>query len=405
MDAARLLAFLDVLHVELKGGYEKTLGELEDLHTEAQNNPQQDFSEAIQQKYEELAGLLGASQANNLVPSKLQTMEKIGAADLFGASALAAIDRAMSARGGIAAVVRELGAFRRQLNDFSEHAARIRSGMHGLGVEPALLKTGEFELGVVFPSSLTEAQLPGLNKALEDWNFILSTFAQVAGDESPRLEIRGVASIFPRIGFFFKISRNEVAVWLPALDLISVLYTKIQKIRTHRTELEKLDVSFSMPDALIAKEHEEKLLTDGLNQIRENLFKQGDIKVDAGRKAELKNQLSTALRTLADYIDHGVDVELSLPDELPEPKVDKKDLVDEDGQPLEGDALARRKGELVAERQRKMRVAAAAIASLPPRDEPILHLSAPGELESGGEKHAKGTGKKAGGQAKGQKQP
>ncbi|MGD2216105.1 MAG: hypothetical protein PVJ64_05090 [Gemmatimonadales bacterium] len=404
MDAARLLALLEVLDAEMKGGYEQALGKLQNLHTQAQENPQQDNSEAIQQKYEELVALLAASRVNDFVPSRLHTMERIGAADLFGESALAAIDRAMSARGGIAAVVRELSAFRSRLNEFSQHAANIRSGLQGLGVEPALLRKGEYELGLIFPLSLTDGQLPGLNRALEDWNFILRTFAQVAGDETPEIEIRDVASGSTLVGCFFNISINDVAVWLPALDRIAALYTKIRKIRDHRTELEKLDVSFSMPDALIAKEHEERLLMDGLYQIRENLFLQGDVKVDAGRKAELKTQLTKALRALADYIDHDVDVEISLPDQLPEPKVDKKELVDESGEALTGDALAQRKKELVAEKQRKMRAAAAAVAGLPARDEPILQLTEREEEEGGGEKHKEGSRKKAQGQAKSKKQ-
>ncbi len=373
MDSSRLLALLNSLETDFAGGYDERLRSLIQAYAQVRDNPQQDNSAAIRAAVQSLDEFLVASPVNGFVPSWLHMMNAIGASGLFGLSASARIREAIDTSTlGPMTALKALEAFAEELRKFHQSASEIRSGLQTVGIEPDVLSGDTTEIGIILPTNVTKNELGVLTKQLEEWNRILRTVSELAGDKEREIIIRGIAT--GDLEFFV------VATYLAGKMLGEIIggvtswYEKVLRIRVLSAELRK-EVGPS-PEVVAAEEREKALLEETVQRVVEKVLKLAPPMKSKERGEELGNHLSKCVRRIAVLIDNGVEIEVSVSVRGAERGVDA-DHPDQEGDarlPEQLEAARKNHLEKVAETL-NLKAQGAAVARLPKREAPIFLLT------------------------------
>jgi hypothetical protein len=372
MDASRLLAVLVDIDTEI-GAFAPVLAKLTQAYTTARDTPAQDLSRTIREALEELQALLANSVTNLYTPSRRQLLEAIEGEGFVGNTAANHIDALLAqASMSPASAVTALQTYTTQLNQFRATCAQVQQGLTALHIKPDVLVGDEAEVGILLPRSLTQGHLDVLTRQLQRWNTILKGFAELAETDQREITVRMLSTGSDQI--FLLTTLGVAALLSPVIDKVLDWYKKILEIRKLRLELERLGVPVA--ELQEAKAHEKKIIDDGITQLARELMERAPTTIPAGRKGELRNQLTISIQHIARFVDQGGDVEVTV---APPPQEEYVPPADAALTPVE---LEAKKVEWTAVQQQRPNVQerldiarkGAALASLPNRERGILPL-------------------------------
>ncbi len=373
MDASRLLAVLDGIEAEFTEGT-AVLTRLIQGYTTARDTPAQDMSESIRQARSDLSTFFASSVTNSYTPSRRQLLAAIEAEQFVGNTAASHID-ALLAEASLspASGLTVLQAYAAQLSQFRGTCSQVRQGLAALHVESDTLVKDEAEVGILMPRTLTKGHLEALSRQLNSWNRILKGFTELAGADEREIAVRMLSTGSDQV--FLVTTIAVAALIVPVIDKVMEWYKKILDIQKVRKELERLGAPVAEPEAV--KVHEKKFVEDSIADLARELMSRASPSIQKSRSGELENQLIISIRHIARFVDQGGDVEVTV---APIPQEQFTPPTDASGVPLTPAEIEQRKAEWTASQQPRIQERdvlarkGAALASLPPRESPILQL-------------------------------
>jgi len=154
MDASRLLAVVNDVDEELRGGSLDALATLNQHYTAARDAPTTDNTAAIQEAYSALVSYATEGIFSEYPPSKLAILESIQATQVVGPGFQARLGEILSVPGQTTAgIVTKLTELQSDLKTFQKACNQTKSGLQALRVEAHSLPQGEFEAGILIPRS------------------------------------------------------------------------------------------------------------------------------------------------------------------------------------------------------------------------------------------------------------
>lgn len=195
MDVSRLLAVVNDIESEYRGGFSDLLTALIQQYTTARDAPNQDNTPAIQDALRSLVDHVAKGVFAEYPPSKVAVLEAIGGLRRVGPGLQGRLNEILSVAGQTTAgIVTGLGELQADLKQFQKACAETRAGLQSLGVTPYTLQPGAFEAGILIPEQLVDRRLGALAKELDDWNKIVRGFQEIAGEDEREVIVAGLAS-------------------------------------------------------------------------------------------------------------------------------------------------------------------------------------------------------------------
>jgi hypothetical protein len=352
MDAQRLAGVLSVIVGE-HPAYDAALVALINAYTSARSNPATDSTAEIEKAREALSAVLNASQTNRFAPSQLEFMKQIGAIDLFGLRAVERIDQVLrSSINGLTSVITHLEGFRSAISAVVSSATQLLAGLQGLHVVGgAVAEQTDFEVGVLIPSELVDDKLGPLAKQLDDWNKILKTFAELAGEQDREVTVKALST--GSYILYVKAGVKAAKLVAGVIGWAVSLYKKLLDLRDLREKFAHSDVP--APEVGAIKQHEAATIERAVTELVSGMMRDAaGAANDPGRRGELEVSLTLSVRKTIRFIDDGGAVEVTAP--LAAKKLG-------DGANVE-----------VREAIAAIDAHGAAVATLPPRGQPILEI-------------------------------
>lgn len=228
----------------------------------------------------------------------------------------------------------------------------------GIAIEDTPADQAEVELRV--PDPLLKGNLRGLARESGALERILGDIGEAATGIRPTLELRSLGTGSAEI--VLVVDPITGAAILTVVTAIVQLINALLETRKHQAALEKQRVPKEVLEALAA--WEQQRVTTQLEELRKELLAANKV-TDKPRKNELDNALKTSLKQLADKVDRGLDIDVSVaPD----------DAGDTNGTES-GDTKAGSRSDAVKRIQDNSRI----ILTLERGPEPVLMLGSGGE--------------------------
>lgn len=268
-----------------------------------------DFKSAL----DELNSSLEEFKCDLLVPSQHNILLQLNATHLVGRGLRQSIEDILATNAAVKAdVSQQLTDLLASVNRFYERAADIIRGFAYFDIHPDNLARDEFELGFIYPAKQFELTLAKFKNEIIFVNKLLSNIYETTGEQCPETDLRSLSS-----GDIAIYLHSSVIVADKVMQLIKGIvevYDTIGDIQQKSKELKLLAVSQNIIDLL--KEEEKQRITLGLEKLKASLFDRGNNNsIDAGRMNELENSISIDLKQLAQKIEHGLKIEVSVSNE------------------------------------------------------------------------------------------
>ncbi len=374
MDVSRLLSVIDDVEAEFKDGLSGHLASLIQQYTAARDTPAQDNTPAIQEAFETLVEYVDDGTFSEYPPSKAAVLSAIGGDRRVGKGFLERLNDILAVSGQTTAgIVTGLTSFRTDLSAFQKACSQARAGLDALELKSHAVPEGQFEVGVLIPERLVDSKLGTLVKELDNWNKIVRSYQEVAGDEEREVTVASLASGSYEI--YLPVGIGAALLVSRTIDKVLEWYKKVLEIRKLRMELKELRAPVAEVSAI--RKHEKNLVENGIKQLAKELVKEVNSKVDRNRRNELEAHLTVSIRQIARFVDRGGTVELdsTVPEEPEEP-------IEPEGEEVPPDQrkeYARMKIEFTRLRSDFERVsgilhAGGSLRQLPERLEPVLQL-------------------------------
>ncbi|TXT23493.1 MAG: hypothetical protein FD134_2103 [Gallionellaceae bacterium] len=150
------------------------------------------------------------------------------------------------------------------------------------------------------------SDIESLEHEFHEVNFVLKTLQEVVGEGSGGIEVKTISASEWQI--YLEAVPILAASLIHAVEKIVALYKSNLEIKKLKRELE----NNNLPEAVLKplQDHIESAVKSEIRKIADELVELYYKKKDEGRKNELKNQTSQALRYLADRIDRGATIEV-----------------------------------------------------------------------------------------------
>jgi hypothetical protein len=306
MDASRLLEVLDRIEPELTA-LDTPLSELASHLSTQRSNPGTDYSAQITGVNSAVVGILSSSVVNAMPRSQLDILEQIGGTKFLGQTGLEEFKRLFeSSTLGWATTAASVEAYRTQFVAFRTKVSTVRTGLRELGIKPHEVGSGDFEVGILIPESITDSTLKQLTNWFEEWNAIVRTFAEVAGYKDREVEVAGLATGTHEL--FLSVGLHTASYLAMTIAAVTTWYKQILEIRRLRQQLEEHEAPTAETSAVRA--HEQTLLKRHIDDLVAEVMAKTEI-TDKGRINELETQLTISVKQIARFIDKGGDVEVT----------------------------------------------------------------------------------------------
>ncbi|MFV2056828.1 MAG: hypothetical protein ACC707_10190 [Thiohalomonadales bacterium] len=277
-------------------------------------NASDENSASFKSALDDLNGSLELFESNHLVPTLGDMLQKINATALIGEGLRQSIENILSTnateQAGISQQLTDLLA---SVNDFYERSADTIRGLRHFSIAIDQLDNDEFELGFIFPSDQFNLSLSKFKNEVIFVNKLLSDIYEITGVQPPASDIRSLSS-----GDVAIYLRTPIIIADKIMQLIKGIvrvYDTIGDIQKKTRELKLLEVSEHIIDLL--KEEEKQRITLGLEALKINLFdRENNAVSDDGRLNELETSISIDLKQLAQKIEHGLKIEVTVPQAL-----------------------------------------------------------------------------------------
>jgi len=276
---------------------------------EASDQNSAEFKSAL----DELNRSLEQFNSDQFVPSLHNILLQLKGSHLVGRGLRQSIENILATNATVKTdVTQQLTDLLAAVNRFYERGADIIRGLAHFDINPDDLNKDEFELGFIYPAKQFDLTLAKFKNEIIFINKLLSHIYETTGEECPEVDLRCLSS-----GDFAIYLHSSVIVADKVMHLIKGIvevYDTIGDIQQKSKELELLDVSENIINLL--KEEEKQKITIGLEKLKANLFHHdSNDAIDDGRRNELENSISIDLKQLAQKIEHGLKIEVSVSNE------------------------------------------------------------------------------------------
>ncbi len=234
-------------------------------------------------------------------------MVEVGAEKLFGSQLEERVNKIFARNQITPAIARnEIQQLFTQLRSFREALDWLLNAFGRLNIGKEQLRPGECEIGVLIPRMNVNNQLDKLAEELEELNRILSDFAELATGSRPGFEVKSVSTT--DFSIFLSPSPITLASISFAVERIIAVYKNLLEIRKLKNELKENGI----PDKQLqgVQDHANGIMENGIEAIKNDLFKMFYKQKDGGRENELRTAVGMSLRKIADRIDRGVNIEV-----------------------------------------------------------------------------------------------
>jgi hypothetical protein len=183
---------------------------------------------------------------------------------------------------------------------------QICSAFQALHIPSEDLDPGECEPGILIPRQAVNNKLVPFAKKLQEINFIVTTFSELATGATDDFEIRTISST--DLTVYLQIGLKTAAVLGRAIAWIVNQYKSILEIRKNHAELQKQGV----PDKLLKgiEDHANHKMDEGMDSMVAEIVKTYCATADTERKHELSNGIRISFNKIANRIDRGFNFEL-----------------------------------------------------------------------------------------------
>ncbi|MEL7453018.1 MAG: hypothetical protein AAGJ50_06560 [Pseudomonadota bacterium] len=309
MNAERLNAILKVIHSEISTTRSvEVLGQLVAALQKQVNQPQQPgHQQEVAKHLETLRSRLRDAPSNNFSPGWRLIVEEIGGIDILGDSLVARLDE-IFARNQITVSValEEIRAIHESHERFFTAVSEGVASLRHFEIGSEELDAGQAEVGVLIPREAVDNSMASLGKELDELDGVLRVFSEIVSGQRPNLRIRTISSSEFQV---FLESVTPIAACIAfAVERVVALYEKLLNIRRLRQELQEEDV----PDDMLAgvQTHANSLMTQGIEELVEDVLQQFHAGTDEARVNELKIELRFNLKKIANRIDRGYNIEV-----------------------------------------------------------------------------------------------
>jgi hypothetical protein len=334
------------------------------LQNQVSNPGHAPYQQQVGSTLQGLRAALAAARSNSLSPAWELAAREMGAYELMGSRLMTKLDE-IFARNQITPTIahQEVAQLLRELELLESALSNFVSSCGALHVDPETLRPGESELGVLLPREFFSNSLDGFARELERLNRNLGPFAELSTGSRPGYEIRSLSS--SDLSVFLEMAPKVAACVAVAVERIVALYKQLLEIRALRDRLS----GQGLPQAALqgVDSHANGVMTLGIDALVTELLNKYAPGKEAGRINELRVELTSALKSIANRVDRGVRIEIRV-----EPLRTGDEAGDEAGGPDAEDVQIA----LAASKQ---------IEFLRPAGEPILSLPEPTEPASGGQ--------------------
>lgn len=286
----------------------------------SQNQPPE-----IEKHLKTLEESLVKCKINNISFSNYKILTEIGGEDFFGISSLNKIKALLNGTPfNNAMTVQKLQEYNTKRNEFITQITQIKGNFEKLNIGAHFYDDDTYEVGLILPEELTGNTIKNINKNLHRWDQVFKTLKELTGEEIEDTRISLVNN--GSLEFFFE-NAAEIALCLSiSIEKLATLYKRIIEIRAARLKLAELGAPKS--EAATIEKHENSEIEKEIKEIVNQIIKEYSVKIEAGRKNELKNALTGHIKFIAKSLDQGVSVEIT-PPEVEKPEILAKETTAE----------------------------------------------------------------------------
>lgn len=309
MNAERLHVVALSLQSELKEN--KTVQRLQSLVNACQqigNSSNAQTQQALVSARDNFYEAVTDTLSDAFTPAWRQILKEMGGEDLFGRNLKARVQRILAENQMTPLVAQKrLEEIYNDLHAFEESLTRLLAAFEHFHIGSEELAPGEAEIALLIPRVEVDDKLNEFREELDNLEFILNTFSEVATGHQEDLKIRTVSS--SALMVFLAASPGFAAMMAKVIDFIVSQYKKILEIKKLQAEIERLE----LPDEISekTKEHANTRMEAEIEKFTVEIMKEYTIK-DDGRKNELRTAVKISLDMIANRIDRGFNFEVRI---------------------------------------------------------------------------------------------
>jgi hypothetical protein len=269
-------------------------------------------------------GAVTGTPSDAFTPAWRQILKEMGGENLFGRNLKARVQQILAENQMTPLVAyQQLQKIYETLNTFEESLDRLVAALEHFHVGSETLAPGEAEIALLVPRAEVDDKLNEFREELDNLEFVLNTFSEVATGHQEDLKIRTISS--SALMVFLAASPGFAAMLAKAIDFIVSQYKMILEIKKLQAEIERLE----LPDEISekTKEHANRRMEAEIEKFTVEIMKEYKVK-DDGRKNELRTAVKISLDMIANRIDRGFNFEVRIepPETLEEeePEADGK---------------------------------------------------------------------------------
>lgn len=273
-------------------------------------------SENIKVSFNTFETLSKNSFVNRLSPSNYKIYLLIDAHKYFGLDGFNWVNSILTDNSyNNPKIISELQIYQQKRNEFINTITALNNSFKKLEIDLHFYSDDSYELGLIFPESVTKNSLNQISKEFNKWDQILRTIHEIKGEKPTEIKIDFVNH--GSIEVFFENSYAVATCLMIIIERITKLYKNILEIRLTREKLKSLGVPESEEKQI--KDHENKIISNELEKVKTDIVENHFHKdIDKSRKNELSNSLKLHIEYIAKSIDKGIIIEIT-PPEIEEP--------------------------------------------------------------------------------------
>jgi hypothetical protein len=327
MNAERLHAIALALRQELD--QRRVVGNLEALVSNCQQLAQNTNNTSVQQNFRNARDSFNTAvtdtPSGSFSPAWRQILVELGGEDLFGRRLKDRVEKIINANLPTLVVAHDqLNAILTALRSFQQSLTWLTDALNGLKIGSEKLAPGEAEVGFLIPRDAVDNKLVEFSEELEEMEFILNTFSEVATGHTDDLQIKTISS--SGLMVFLAASPKFGAIIAACVAFVVSTYKNILEIRKLSYEIDRLGLPAKIGEG--AREHANTLMSSEIEKFAVEIISQYPLVDNEGRKNELTTQLKVSLKKMANRIDKGFNFEVRIepPKALPNDEDEAKSL-------------------------------------------------------------------------------
>jgi hypothetical protein len=306
MNAERLHSVLRTLAADNEQfGFVALVNAVETAYTGTVQAPDAPHADAFKSARDALLAAVQSSGLQKLSPTRRGILETIGGKDFV--DGLANVADEIIRRGPTPAdAVTELGQLRARVTELLGATKTTLAAFKKLNIPPEEEPEDQAEIELRMPESLVDGSLGGLGDQASKLDRIIGDIGETATGSRPTVKLRSLGSGSVDIGVLV-----DPVTGAAVLKYVTAIVTLINQLLAMRKRLKDLREEKAPPKLI--EEHvawERKIVDDKIAELRKEMI--DATSAEKSRANELQNALARSLPQLADEIDRGLDVDVTI---------------------------------------------------------------------------------------------